>query len=96
MTWLIPFVNQELQKISVWLRSHKLSINAGKTKVMKFHIQGVKPLIRNFVFDNNDLNSSINPDLIHPVERTKNSSTCPAYEVLGIFTDNETLLLTIT
>ena len=39
----------------------------------------------NSVFDNKDLNSSINPDPIHPVERIKNSSTCPAYKVLGIF-----------
>jgi len=85
---MVPFVNQELQKIGVWLRSHKLSINTGKTKVMIFHPKGkyVDPNL-NFVFDNNDLNCSTNPDLIHPVERIKNSSTCPAYKVLGIFID---------
>ena len=85
---MVPFVNQELQKIGVWLRSHKLSINAGKTKVMIFHPRGKNvDQNLNFVFDNNDLNCSINPDLIHPVERIKNSSTCPAYKVLGIFID---------
>ena len=60
---MVPFLNQELQKIGVWLRSHKLSINAGKTKVMIFHSRGknVDPNL-NFVFDNNnDLNCSINP-----------------------------------
>ena len=73
---MVPFVNQELPKIGVWLFSHKLSINAGKTKVMIFHSMGKTddPNL-NFVFDNNDLNCSINPDLIHPVERIKNSST---------------------
>ena len=55
---------------------------------MIFHPKGkyVDPNL-NFIFHNNDLNCSINPDLIHPVERIKNSSTCPAYKVLGIFID---------
>ena len=39
----------------------------------------------NSVFEIKDLNSSINPDPIHPIERIKNSSICPAYKVLGIF-----------
>ena len=56
---MVPFVNQELPKIGVWLFSHKLSINAGKTKVMIFHSMGKTddPNL-NFVFDNNDLNCS--------------------------------------
>ena len=53
---MVPFVNQELQKIGVWFRSHKLSINAGKTKVMIFHPRGKNvDQNLNFVFDNNDL-----------------------------------------
>ena len=75
-----------MPKIRVWLRSHKLSINAGKTKVMIFYPRDktADPDL-NSVFEIKDLNSSINPDPIHPIERIKNSSICPAYKVLGIF-----------
>ena len=50
---------------------------------MIFHPRGktVDPNL-NFIFDNNDFNSSINTD----VERIKNSSTYN-YKVLGIFID---------
>ena len=73
-------VNQKLQKTGVWLRFHKLSINAaGKTKVMILYSRGkTVDSSLNFIFDNNLLNSINNPDLIHPVDRIKNTSPCPA------------------
>ena len=33
----INFVNLEIQKLGVWLRSNKLAINTDKTKIMIFH-----------------------------------------------------------
>jgi len=34
---LINFVNLEIQKLGLWLRSNKLAINTDKTKIMIFH-----------------------------------------------------------
>ena len=37
---LVQFVNYEIQKLGIWLRANKLSINAAKTKIMIFHSKG--------------------------------------------------------
>lgn len=89
---LTTFVNLELQKLATWLKSNKLAVNTGKTKVVIFHPKGkVLPHVQ-FLFNNNDINSYQSPDLIHPIERITNASKVPAYKILGIFLDENLTL----
>ena len=44
---LVPDVNVELQKISIWLKENKLSLNLTKMKSTLFHSQKKKRLIAN-------------------------------------------------
>ena len=37
---LSNFINCELQKLGTWLRSNKLAVNTGKTKIMIFYPKG--------------------------------------------------------
>ena len=84
---LVDFVNPELQKLAIWLKSNKLAVNASKTKIMIFHPKGkIIPNI-NFVFNNNDLDVPESPDLIHPIERITNQSKVPAIKLLGVYLD---------
>jgi hypothetical protein len=48
------FVNNELQKLGMWLRANKLAINTDKTKVMVFHSKYKTIPHFDFKFDNND------------------------------------------
>ena len=84
---LANFVNTELQKLGMWLRANKLCVNADKTKVMIFHHKNknIPPL--NFFFNNNDINGPQLLSFISPIERISNSSTIPAFKMLGIFLD---------
>ena len=81
-----PLVNNELQKISMWLKSNELSINAAKTKVMIFSNKRPIPDFR-FVLNNNDPNSFQNPSFIHEIERLKSSSKTPFFKMLGVYFD---------
>ena len=46
---LSNFINCELQKLGTWLRSNKLAVNTGKTKIMIFYPKG-KRVPDNVVF----------------------------------------------
>ena len=81
------FVNQELQKLGMWLRANKISINTDKTKVMVFHLKQ-KPVSEfQFYFNNNDINSVACPDQISKIEKISNSSSVSAFKMLGILFD---------
>ena len=85
---LVSFVNTELQKLGIWLRSNKLAINASKTKIMIFHPKGKIIPDASFFFNNNDLDVPVDPDLVYPIERIHNNSVpCPAYKILGVYVD---------
>ena len=86
---LVQFVNYEIQKLGIWLRANKLSINAAKTKIMIFHSKGkVIPDDLLFWFNNNDLNCIQDPSRIYPIERISNkSSPHPAFKILGVWLD---------
>ena len=84
---LVTSVNLELQKLASWLKSNKLAVNTGKTKVMIFHPKGLPIPNVDFVFNNNDLNEPESPDLIFPIERITNQSKIPAYKLLGVYLD---------
>ena len=83
-----PLVNEELQKIGIWLKANELSINTSKTKVMIFSNNVPIPYFK-FVFNNNDFNTPQNTDLISEVERIESNSTNPAFKMLGIFFDEK-------
>ena len=80
-------INLELQKIGTWLRANKLSINASKTKIIIFHPRNKQVPDVRFEFNNNDIGSVYNPELVYPIERIHNGSNIPAYKVLGVFMD---------
>ena len=79
-------VNNEIQKLGIWLRANELAINPSKTKVMVFSNHRSIPEFR-FVFNNNDLTGTQNPNLIYPIERVSNKSQIPAVKMLGVYLD---------
>ena len=79
------YVNSELQKLGLWLRSNELCINTSKTKVMIFSNRKNVPDFP-FVFNSNDLDCT-NAELINPLERITNSSEVPAIKILGVYID---------
>ena len=83
-----PLINHELQKIGIWLKANELSINTSKTKVMIFSNNNPIPSFK-FVFNNNDLNTLQNPNLISEVERIESNSKNPAFKMLGVLLDEK-------
>ena len=79
-------VNNEIQKLGIWLRANELAINPSKTKLMVFSNHRSIPELR-FVFNNNDLTGTQNPNLIYPIERVSNKSQIPAVKMLGVYLD---------
>jgi len=86
---LTEFVNNEIQKLGMWLRANKLAINASKTKIMIFHKKGkLIPNDLKFCFNNNDLNGFQDPNQIYDIERICNlSRPNPAFKILGVWLD---------
>ena len=80
------FVNLQLQKIGVWLRSNELAINTSKTKIVIFSNKQKIPHF-DFVFNNNDFDCPQQTSLISPIERISNSSKVPAFKMLGVYLD---------
>ena len=84
-----PMINNELNKIGVWLKANELSINTIKTKIMIFSNNKPIPYFR-FLFNNNDFNySQQNPDLITEVERIDSKSANPFFKMLGVLFDEK-------
>ena len=80
------FMNRELQHLGTWLRANKLAINTSKTKIIVFaNNRDVGAF--NFVFNNNDINTLHNPNLVLPLERITKQSPNPAVKLLGVFFD---------
>lgn len=83
---LTEFVNSELQKLGIWLRANKLSINASKTKIMIFHPKGKVIPKTKFYFNDNDFGGS-DENLIHELEVITDTSKTPAIKMLGVYFD---------
>ena len=83
-----PMINNELQKIGIWLKANELSINAIKTKVMIFSNNKLIPYYK-FLFNNNDFDSMQNPNLITEIERIDSNSKNPFFKMLGVFFDEK-------
>ena len=65
---------------------NELCTNLNKTKIMVFSQRKVIPNFP-FVFNSNDLNGPVNPDLISPLEHISNTSACPTIKVSGVHLD---------
>ena len=82
------FVNSELHKLGLWLRSNELCINTSKTKIMVFSKNkniGEFPLVFNY----NDIDYH-DGESFQPLERITSNSPTPAIKMLGVYLD-ETL-----
>ena len=79
-------VNNELFKISQWLKSNELALNTSKTKVMIF---SNKVKVPDFAFQFNFSNNMHSDDsnLIFNIDRISNSSEVPAFKLLGVYLD---------
>ena len=82
------FVNTQLNKLGQWLRSHELSINTTKTKVMIFSNNKKIPAFP-FNFDLNEPNSQFNPAFVKPLEVVTNQSANPTIKMLGVLLDEK-------
>ena len=80
------FVNEQLQKLSSWLRSNKLCINSNQTKIIVFSNKKFIPDFP-FVLNFNDVDAPSDSNLIMPLERIKNSSSTPVFKIMGVFMD---------
>jgi hypothetical protein len=94
---LIQYVNGEINKMAVWFRANKLAVNVNKTKFMIFRSVGkkVNNNISDLIYDENEPNKPINPQLITRLERYHNNhenKDCRAYKLLGIYFDEHLTL----
>jgi hypothetical protein len=81
----------ELKKLANWFTCNNMSVNISKTKYIIFRTKGKK--IENppqILFDNNELNKPVKPELIFPLERvfTENPNADNRfYKLLGCYFD---------
>ena len=69
--------NRELEKVSTWIRSNKLTLNVSKTKYIIFHS-------KNMVIPNNEFSIKINDEII---ERIGDDLQTKSYKFLGLHID---------
>ena len=86
---LVDYVNLELQKVANWFLSNKMAINTTKTKFILFRTQGkiVDANICKIVYNNNEIGTPDNPNLIFPIERIQNSGPTKNFKLLGVMLD---------
>jgi hypothetical protein len=86
---LVPYVNQELQKIALWFKANKMAVNTAKTKFIIFRTQG--KIINNnecmLLFNNNEPGQPEDPDLITPIDRIHNEGPESSFKLLGVMID---------
>jgi hypothetical protein len=89
LSLLTTYVNAELQKISNWLRSNKMAINTAKTKFIVFRTRGkrVNPADCMLVYNDNEIGSPENPELIYPISRIYNDGDEKSFKLLGVLFD---------
>jgi hypothetical protein len=86
---LVPYVNQELQKIALWFKANKMAVNTAKTKFIIFRTQG--KIINNnectLLFNNNEPGQPEDPNLITPIDRIHNEGPESSFKLLGVMID---------
>ena len=87
---LVTFVNSELQKVSTWFRTNKMSLHPLKTKFTIFHPSPhLIPWneINIYINENNIDCPSPNDQLIRKLEFVNHESEIPAIKFLGVYFD---------
>jgi hypothetical protein len=86
---LTNYVNSELQKISNWFRSNKIAVNTAKTKFIVFRTRGkrIEPADCLVLYNNNEIGTVENPNLITPVTRVHNDGEETSFKLLGVLFD---------
>ena len=87
---LVSFVNSELQKVSTWFRTNKMSLHPLKTKFTIFHPSPhLIPWneINIYINENNIDCPSPNEQLIKKLEYVNHESDIPAIKFLGVYFD---------
>jgi len=86
---LVPYVNQELQKIALWFKANKMAVNTAKTKYIIFRTQG-KVINNNectLLFNNNEPGLPEDPNQISTIDRIYNEGPEPSFKLLGVMID---------
>ena len=96
---LVAMVNTELNKLAIWFRSNKMSVNLSKTKYIIFHAKNKKVDDANLpvIFNNNEQGEPIDPSLVTPLERIHNNhvdANSRTYKLLGLHLDEQLSLNT--
>ena len=86
---LVNLINTELNKLAIWFRANKMSVNLSKTKYIIFHAKNKKIEDENLpvVFDSNEPGEHRNPSFVTPLEKIHASHACEnsrTYKLLGI------------
>jgi len=93
---LINSVNNEINKMAVWLRANKLAVNISKTKYMIFRMKGKKvEQFPDIVYNENEPNQTFDNSLVTVLERYYDnhpSRECRYYKLLGINLDEHLTL----
>jgi len=86
---LTAYVNEELQKISNWLRSNKMAINTSKTKFIIFRTRGKRVAADEclLVYNDNEIGMPDDPNLIFPISRIHNEGEEKYFKLLGVLFD---------
>ena len=63
---LVNLINTELNKLAIWFRANKMSVNLSKTKYIIFHAKNKKIDDENLpvIFDSNEPGKPINPSFV--------------------------------
>jgi hypothetical protein len=86
---LTMYMNNELQKISIWFRSNKMAINTAKTKFIVFRTRGqrIDPEDCISIFNNNEMGQPENPSILIPITRVHNDRVEIFFKLLGVLFD---------
>jgi hypothetical protein len=86
---LTAYVNDELQKISLWYRANKMAVNTSKTKFIVFRTHGkqIDPSDCEIFYNANDFGSPVDQNLIWPIERVYNDGNEKSFKLLGVYFD---------
>jgi hypothetical protein len=89
---LIDHVNIELKKLAAWFKANRMAVNADKTHFIIFHTKGKKIDMngKQIIFDDNESNGPVNPDLITPLTRihsSHNDKNYRSFKLLGVKLD---------
>ncbi len=76
--------------MDVWFRAYKLAVNVSIPKYMIFRTSSKKIRNNTLIYSTDDPNDSVNPQLVHTLERYHNnhgSKDSRSYKLVGVYLD---------